>query len=569
MREIKKFLEENIGDSIFLFGLGKSGMSLLKFLVKFSLKIKIFVFDQKIIDSELFFKSLNYSLDNVYVNLEEEKVLNEIKVNNLKIVESFFIFSPGIDLRNLDHFMIEFSEIYKLKKICDIELFILLSKRYIVYKKLLEEKIPKVYFIGITGTNGKSTVSALTNYVLKKSNFNSFLGGNFGIPIFDLEQIFDEEFNELDNIFYVIEISSFQIDLLFESQFDLSAIINITSDHLERYEFSEEKYAESKEKLVNLSKKIILGINDTRALKIFIKNFLFYKKNNNIADFEEKFFGAYYFPNDLDFESIIKEFFIENEIYFASDDEESLAIAEIMSFIDKKSFLFNLRNNLIFLNSKNLGVDSIQNANLKGDHNLQNLIIAYAISCISLENNCQENHKMIVENLNSFDGLEHRTQLIAKYKNIYFINDSKATSAYACRVSLKCFKNVFLILGGIKKVDGLEPILEYLSDVKKVYLIGRSQDDFANFFKNNNFHDDFYQKCSNLENALRQAFKDALFEFRKFEELYLEGSIQEELPELNILFSPACSSFDQFQNFEERGEKFIELVHDILKEVRI
>jgi UDP-N-acetylmuramoylalanine--D-glutamate ligase len=597
LKILQSFLKEILGSQIFIFGLGKSGFSVLNFLIKYTENLKIFLFDEAINETELRSKIQNHFLENTFLNLNESELLKNANFEKNIIENSFLVVSPGIDFNNSDSMIKYIAVEKKMKILCDIELFFIITKKY-YEKRILNPsiysniKIIQPYFIGITGTNGKSTVSALVNYSLNNVNFKSFVGGNFGIPIFDLPKIFDYEEISDNKIFYVIELSSFQIDLMRESRFDISLIVNITSDHLERYEFDENKYALAKERLIQMSNKIILGLNDERCLNIFFKylfeeykkifdSIVLEKKENEdlLFNFKEKFFGAYYEPYELSIN------FIEDykSIFFnvQSDKKNS---DKLLKFIDKifdeknllkiindQSFIFNLGNNFISFNDFNLGIDSIQNANLKGDHNLQNLITAYAILSIALkenkDNDFESNHKEIVESLNSFDGLEHRIQLIAKYKNIYFINDSKATSGYACRVSLKCFENIFLILGGIQKVDGLQPILEYLQNVKKVYLIGRSQDDFANFFRINGFQKNFYKKCTTLENAVKEAFNDTFKEYKKYEDLYLEGGIIDDsnFPDLNILFSPACASFDQFKNFEDRGEKFIEIVYKILK----
>ncbi len=384
-------IKKIIGNNIFIFGGGKTGAALLKFLVKFCQNLNIFIFDDSL-SREYFLSLINSKLNNnnLFVNLNDENdLLSKIK-NESDLKKLFLIVSPGIDLKKSDSFIASFNRKYSLYKTCDIELFLSILNEY----KSYHTDICDIYTIGITGTNGKSTVSALTNYILNQNCTKSFIGGNFGIPIFELDKIFEniDEFKSIKKLFFVIELSSYQIDLINMSTFNLGAIINITSDHLERYDFDRNKYSLSKQKLINFSEKIIFGINDEECYKIFIERYLIEKEKDFDIDlktkniFFDKFFCAYYGPFDFDNNFLMNYKFndINNkEELFELDFDEK--INKVSSIIEEQGFSFNISNNKIIFNSKNLGIEFIQNTNLKGNHNLQNIIISYAISYIALK----------------------------------------------------------------------------------------------------------------------------------------------------------------------------------------
>lgn len=497
---LSEFLEQIIGKQILIFGMARSGNSLLNCIMQKNNTINVYCFDEKLVGLKK--KDFTDSqMNRISFNLDQEQFLQNYFDNcknglsNLK----YLVISPGIDYINNQHFIIQFALNHNIRIVCDIELFWILCAHH-----------HQAFFIGITGSNGKSTTTALVNHILQNACLKTFIGGNFGIPVFDLPLI-EEMASNVDieeKIYYVLEISSYQIDLMNQIKFDIGAIVNITSDHLERYDYKLDNYIKSKARLVQLSKKIILGINDGNCLEIFNQ-----QQDNSC--------GALY----------------------GKIDEE---------FNKEQTFCFNITNSMISFAGINQGNDVISNPYLKGDHNLQNIIISYAISFLIIQN-----HSEIVQAINGFLGLEYRMQLIAKFKNIYFINDSKATSGQACGVALKCFENIYLILGGVPKSDGLEPIIPYLHKIKKCYLIGQSSEQFAEFL---DIHNVKYMHCMILESAANQAFIDCK------QELFKDNVEENEaLFDLNILLSPACASFDQFDNFEHRGKHFTEIVFNILK----
>jgi len=171
--------------------------------------------------------------------------------------------------------------------------------------------------------------------------------------------------------------------------------------------------------------------------------------------------------------------------------------------------------------------------------NLANL--AACVACMQIMGHSWNEYSQA---LNTFHGLEHRVELVTRLNKVSYINDSKATNAAASKAALQSFKNIFWILGGIEKYGGLSDITENLGNVKKAYLIGTAAESFSEILSNVNIKNEI---CGTLRKAIINSTNDAL-------------NLSEEA---TILFSPACSSYDQFSNFAERGYKFKEIVREI------
>ena len=169
-----------------------------------------------------------------------------------------------------------------------------------------------------------------------------------------------------------------------------------------------------------------------------------------------------------------------------------------------------------------------------GKHNHQNICAAYA--CCRVLGLAP---KKVVEALVSFKGLQHRAQILGKKNGILFVNDSKATNSLSASKSLDSFENIQWIVGGVEKEPGIEALMPINDNVKGIYLIGSSESNFSSKLGIIE-----HLKCENLKNAVATAFKHSS-------------------PGDTILLAPACSSFDQFQSFEDRGNQFIELFENI------
>ncbi len=171
-------------------------------------------------------------------------------------------------------------------------------------------------------------------------------------------------------------------------------------------------------------------------------------------------------------------------------------------------------------------------------HNFQNLLAAYTAGYLLEQKKVQ-----FLKSLSELNNLKHRIEFIAKYQNISFYNDSKSTNVSSATTALKSFKNIFWILGGREKKGGLRGIEKNLNNVMKAYCFGESQNKIQKFLFKNSIH---CTKCDTLDVSINKAFNDA----------------KKNKKNINIILSPACSSFDQFKNFEERGEIFYKLVKE-------
>lgn len=346
----------------------------------------------------------------------------------------YIIASPGIDLKG--HKVLELD----VPIISDIDVLYLHN--------------PDSTFIGITGTNGKSTTAALIAHI---SSFVSC--GNIGLPALAASK----------NKGYVLEISSFQLDLIKFFKPKIAAILNITPDHLDRYG-SMDNYIESKLSIAkNMDKDGYLLLNlDDPILSAHVNDFL----HTNVRTFS-----------------------LENKnADFIYQDYES---------------------------------------NLVGPHNRYNVLVSSAI-CELL------NMEQIDEKIKIFKNLPHRLEFVGKIGDISFYNDSKATNKESSQVALNSLDNIFWLAGGRPKegeIEGLD-----LSNMQKAYFFGEARFQFAEYIKK--LGKDYFI-AESLDEVLDQAIKEATNE--------------------NILLSPACSSFDQFKNFEDRGDYFKKLVQRYLK----
>ena len=198
-----------------------------------------------------------------------------------------------------------------------------------------------------------------------------------------------------------------------------------------------------------------------------------------------------------------------------------------VSLID--NFIIEMRNGLEVFRS-----DIKKVINLPGDHNLINACVAF-ITCKLLKNNPPE----ILEKMKSFKGLPHRSSFVKKVKEVTFINDSKATNMFSALKSIDTYDDIRWIAGGQKKEGDKFDLSPYLKKIKKIYLIGSSAIELSKFL-----HDIEFSICSNLNSAVQKAYKDSE-------------------PGDTVLFAPGCASFDQFKNFEKRGEKFCDFVNQL------
>jgi UDP-N-acetylmuramoylalanine--D-glutamate ligase len=341
-------------------------------------------------------------------------------------------------------------------------------------------ELPPHKVVGITGTNGKSTTTALVHHILKTAGVPTTMGGNIGLPILAQDPL-------PKGGVYVLELSSYQIDLTQSLDCDVAVLLNITPDHLDRYE-SFEAYAESKARLFEMQMPKQIGSTFARKR---------WKDPKRII---------------------------------MTDDEVTQRIADSLAWVDELTadFIRNRRNNPVFGSQGNWPA-------LRGPHNAQNATAAIGV--------CQllgVSDQVIAEGLRTYPGLPHRMERIREKDGVLFVNDSKATNPTATAPALAAFDRIRWICGGRAKTDNLDECAPHFGHVRKAYTIGEAGELFASLLSP---HMDVSQ-CQTLERAVGEAAAEAV-----------RGD--------TVLLSPACASFDQFRDFEDRGDQFRRLVEGL------
>ena len=362
------------------------------------------------------------------------------------------IVSPGVPLNT--HPIKPHADRFGVPVIGDVELF-----------AQARADLPPHKVVGITGTNGKSTTTALTHHILKQAGVPTTMGGNIGLPILEQDPL-------PEGGVYVLELSSYQIDLTFSLDCDVAVLLNITPDHLDRYDGDFQKYAASKSRLLTMQ---------TRG-------------HNSIARFTD----ARSLGN-----------FAEGSI--ASILEDVLANRGIA------------------------GEEQADWPSLQGPHNRENAAAAIEI-CDILGLSSGD----IRSGLQTYPGLPHRMERVAEVAGVAYVNDSKGTNTAASAPALAAFDNIHWILGGLAKEPGLGECEAELSHVKAVYTIGKAGPDFAALLEGRVP----VERCETLDCAVSTAAAKAQ-----------AGD--------TVLLSPACASFDQYADFEKRGDHFRALVEGL------
>ena len=388
-----------------------------------------------------------------------------------------FVLAPGVPLTHpKPHWTVERAKSADLAIVGDIELFC----------RERAEHAPRSPFVAITGTNGKSTTTALIAHVLREAGREVAMGGNIGVPILDLPPPSDDRV-------HVVECSSFQIDLAPSLAPSVGMLINVTPDHLDRHG-TVEAYAAIKERLVANAGIALVGVDDEycRAIAARLKD----ARANRLVAISAQ-------PSPL------------ADVWIADH--------RVMTR-DSAAPLIDLR---------------IAPA-LRGAHNGQNAAFAFA-AARALGLGIDE----IARGFASFPGLAHRMEQVGRRGRVLFVNDSKATNADAAEKALLSFRDIFWIVGGKPKEGGIEPLRPLFPRVAKAYLIGAASEPFAATLGDAVR----FERCGTLEAATAAAARDAALS---------------QAPEPVVLLSPACASYDQFPNFEARGDRFRALVAEHL-----
>jgi len=341
--------------------------------------------------------------------------------------------------------------------------------------------------IAITGTNGKSTTTALIGHILQSCGFDAQVGGNIGKPVLDLDA-------PNPKTVYVLEISSYQIDLSPSLVPDVSILSNITPDHIDRHG-TLENYARVKASLLERNAKdghVVIGTDDAFTSTIYTR-------------------------------------------LAAAGGAETVAVS-----------VGRVLSRGIFVNAGKLydawrqpaeEIGSLREAeHLPGAHNWQNAALAYAAARTLIRDTAA-----ILKAIWRFPGLAHRIEDVGRIGKIRFINDSKATNADAAARALACYDDIFWVAGGKAKEGGIESLENFFPRIAKAYLIG----DAAKMFAETLMGKVAFEHCGTMDKALAAAARDAALSAAS---------------EPVVLLSPACASFDQFRDFEQRGDLFREAV---------
>ncbi|HJS45854.1 MAG TPA: UDP-N-acetylmuramoyl-L-alanine--D-glutamate ligase [Rhizomicrobium sp.] len=391
------------------------------------------------------------------------------------------LLSPGVPLTHpAPHGVVEHANRAKVPVIGDVELF--------AHEIRTQADQPgKAPVIAITGTNGKSTTTALVGHILNQCGFNAQIGGNIGKSVLELSP-------PTAKTIYVLEMSSFQIDLSPSLKPDVGVLSNLSPDHIDRHG-SMENYAAIKARLMKQTAKdgqVVIGVDDSYASAIFTQL--------------SASGGAQAQPVSVG-KILGRGVFVVDGILY---DAMGVNAVKVM--------------------------DMTAAARLPGVHNWQNAALAYgAVRRFAADT------KAIAAAIASFPGLAHRMEDVGHIGKTVFINDSKATNADATARALAVYPDIFWIAGGKPKEGGIESLAGFFPRIRKAYLIGEAAPQFARSLDGKAP----YEMSGALEKAVASASADA-------------AASSTAAPV--VLLSPACASYDQFQDFEQRGDTFRSLV---------
>ncbi len=460
-------ITEYAGRDVAVFGLGRTGLSAAKALKAGGARVHAWDDDE---DTRRQAEAAGMTLSDI----------------NKRDWQTFaaLVLSPGIPYKfPQPHRIVRMAEMTGVPIVGDMELFAR------AVQALPERGRPKI--VGITGTNGKSTTTSLIGHILKQAGRDARIGGNIGTGVLDLAALHA-------NAIYVLELSSYQLDLVKSLHCDIAVLLNISPDHLERHGGMEGYQAAKMRIFQNQTERdtAVVGFDDVITQSIAI---------GLAARGPARVVQA----------------------------SSSYALGRGVSAVDGHLY-DSTSGNAVFVG--NLA----DCAALPGKHNHQNAVAAYA-TCRALGLDPQT----IMEGLRTFPGLAHRMERVGEIEGVRFINDSKATNAQAAEQALKSYDNIYWIAGGVPKSDGIGALTPYFPRINKAYLIGEAEEPFTNALRGRVAA----QGCGTLESAVQAAFRDAK-----------NSGIDNPV----ILLSPACASFDQFRDFEQRGDTFRAIVEAMM-----
>jgi UDP-N-acetylmuramoylalanine--D-glutamate ligase len=387
--------------------------------------------------------------------------------------------APGVPLTHpRPHWTVVKANEAGVEVLGDIELF----QRTL--DRLPADQRPRV--VAITGTNGKSTTTALIGWVLKQAGIETHVGGNIGIGVLALPE-------PTPGAVYVIEISSYQLDLTSSFAPDVAILTNLSPDHLDRHG-GMEGYVAAKARLFADPREgavAVIGTDDGWGLEVAIS---------------------------------IRDRWPVVTVTTRPSPPRGEGIVGGSGWIEVAGGR----------------IDLTPAHSLPGRHNAENAAFAYAAAqALGVDRD------RIVAGLMSFPGLAHRMETVAQTARVRFVNDSKATNADAARQALSSYDRVFWIAGGRAKDGGIDSLADLFPRIARAYLIGEATEDFAH-----TLGDVPHAVCVEMDRAVELAARDAA------------ATGQDEV----VLLSPACASFDQYPDFEARGEAFRAAVRRIIDE---
>ncbi len=367
-----------------------------------------------------------------------------------------------------------------------------------IMKKIVKKKIPIISeiefasrytnakIVCVTGSNGKTTTTSLIYHMMRKAGLNTGIAGNIG-------QSFAMQVAKENYDYYVLEVSSFQLDHTYEFRPDIAILLNITADHLDRYDYNLQQYVNSKMRILqNLSEdEYFIFCSDDEITIRHLENIVTKARQLGFSIKEKKREGA----------------FVEDGSMRVEFDDVDFSM-------------------------------SLEELSLKGNHNIYNSMAA------GIAGNVLRIRKSVIrESLSSFKGVEHRLENLFKVHGINFINDSKATNVNSTWYALDTMTSkVVWIAGGIDKGNDYAALEELVKDkVKAIVCLGKDNSKIKKAF--GNIIDDIVE-VDNMRDAVRSAY-------------YLSHDGD------TVLLSPACASFDLFEDYEDRGRQFKECVREL------
>jgi UDP-N-acetylmuramoylalanine--D-glutamate ligase len=461
-------VEELSGKAVGVFGLARSGLSAARALEKGG--ARLFAWD----DNETARQAA--AKEKIALEPRDRWPWQQIKT---------LVLSPGIPLTHPEpHPIVRQAKNAGAEVVGDVELF----ARAIRFGR---ETNGAARIIAVTGTNGKSTTTALIGHILQAAGFDAQVGGNIGKPVLDLG-------TPTAKTVYVLEVSSYQIELSPGLAPDVAVLTNLSPDHLDRHG-SMANYAAVKESLLKRAAPdghVAVGVDDDHSATIYTK-LIASRQADAVAVSIGKVLGR-------------GVFVIDGKLYDAWD-QPSAPIGDLKTA-----------------------------AHLPGSHNWQNAALAYAAVRRLIRD-----PRAILSSIVRFPGLAHRIEDVGRIGKVRFVNDSKATNADAAARALACFSDVFWIAGGRAKEGGIADLAPYFPRMRKAYLIGEAAESFGKTLAGKIAT----VQSGTLERALKAAFDDAR-----------ASKVEEPV----VLLSPACASFDQFRDFEHRGDVFRDLVRSLI-----